>query len=152
MIYYVEDQDNPFASKRLVGYFSLTHKTINVSKQALSNKLTSRIRRFAKYNYSSGCYALPVILIGQIGKNYTNGNDKYITGNVLLELAFQSITIVQKYIGGKFVYLESEDKDKLTQFYQENGFSQFGKRKLDRDEVDIDGKYLLQWICYMGKK
>lgn len=152
LIYYIEDEENPSVSKRLVGYFSLTHKTINVSKHALSNKLTTRIRRFAKFNYVNDSYALPVILIGQIGKNYTNSNNKLIEGNTLLELAFQSITIVQKYIGGKFVYLESEDKKYLAQFYRDNGFSQFGKRKLDRDEVDIDGKYLLQWICYMGKK
>lgn len=152
LIYYIEDEENPSVSKHLVGYFSLTHKTINVSKHALSNKLTTRIRRFAKFNYVNDSYALPVILIGQIGKNYTDGNNKLIGGNTLLELAFQSITIVQKYIGGKFVYLESEDKECLTKFYKENGFSQFGKRKLDRDEGDIDGKYLLQWICYMGRK
>lgn len=152
LIYYIEDEQNPAESKRLVGYFSLTHKTINVSKQALSNKLKTRIRRFAKNNIVDDCYSLPVILIGQISKNYTDGNNELIEGSTLLELAFQSITIVQKYIGGKFVYLESEDKECLANFYKENGFSQFGKRELDRDEVDLDGKYLLQWICYMGKK
>lgn len=151
LIYYVEDDEDTNCPKRLVGYFSLTQKTINISKKALSNKLSSRMRRFAKYDYDKGCYSLPVILIGQLGKNYKNGNNKYIKGDELLELAFQNITLVQKYIGGRFVYLESEDKEKIVNFYKNNGFLQFGKRKLDGDEVNIDGKYLLQWIYYMGK-
>lgn len=151
LIYYVENDEDENCPKRLVGYFSLTQKSINISKRALSNKLSGRMRRFARYDFEKCCYILPVILIGQIGKNYKDGNDKYIDGKDLLEFAFQSITLVQKYIGGKFVYLESEDKEKLVEFYKDNGFSQFGKRKLDGDEVDLDGKYLLQWICYMGK-
>lgn len=58
----------------------------------------------------------------------------------------------QQSLSSLIYYVESEEKEKLVKFYQENGFSQFGKRKLDRDEVDIDGKYLIQWICYMGRK
>ena len=150
LIYYIEDDEDENCPKRLVGYFSLTQKTINVSKRALSNKLSTRMRRFARYDFDKNCYTLPVILIGQIGKNYKDGNNKYIDGDDLLDFAFQSITLVQKYIGGKFVYLECEDKEKLVNFYKRNGFSQFGKRKLDGDETGLDGKYLLQWICYMG--
>lgn len=150
LIYYVEDENDEKCPKKLVGYFSLTQKTINVAKKALSNKLSGKMKRFARYDNEKKSYILPVILIGQLGKNYKDGNNMYIEGNVLLELAFQSITLVQKYIGGKFVYLESEDKEKIVKFYTDNGFSQYGKRTLDGDETDIDGKYLLQWICYMG--
>lgn len=150
LIYYVENDEDENCPKKLVGYFSLTQKTINISKKALSNKLSSKMKRFARYDYDKGCYVLPVILIGQLGKNYKDGNDRFIEGDVLLNLAFQSITLVQKYIGGRFIYLESEDKEKIVNFYKENGFSQFGKRKLDGDEVNIDGEYLLQWIYYMG--
>ena len=68
LVYYIEDEENPITSKKLVGYFSLTQKTINVSKKALSNKLSSRIRRFATYNKDEKTFTLPVILIGQLGK------------------------------------------------------------------------------------
>lgn len=151
LIYFVEDGDES-VTKKLVGYFSLTQKTINISRKALSNKLSSKLSRFARFDHDKGCYVLPVILIGQIGKNYKEGCNELISGDDLLEFAFQSITLVQRYIGGKFVYLESEDKEKLVRFYAKNGFSPFGKRKLDGDETDLYGEYLLQWICYMGNK
>ncbi len=151
LIYYVENIEGCVV-KKLVGYFSLTQKSIYVSKKALSNKLSGKLKRFARFDHDKGCYVLPVILIGQIGKNYTDNGNKYISGDDLLEFAFQSITLVQRYIGGRFVYLESEDKEKLVEFYARNGFSQFGKRKLDGDETDLYGEYLLQWICYMGNK
>ena len=149
LVYYIEDEENPITSKKLVGYFSLTQKTINVSKKALSNKLSSRIRRFATYNKDEKTFTLPVILIGQLGKNYKDGNDRYLTGKDFLGLAMESISFVQRMIGGKFIFLECEDKDVLKKFYSDNGFFEFGKRKLDGDETDkLDGKYLLQWICY----
>lgn len=148
LIYFIADEDDPIGSKKLVGYFSLSHKTIKVSHKALSNKLTSRIRRFARYNFDDKTYTLPVILIGQLGKNYKDGNNVYIDGKDLLELAIESISLVQRTIGGKFIFLESEDKDKLKEFYSNNGFVEFGKRKLDGDETNLEGKYLLQWLCY----
>lgn len=152
LVYYIEDEDNQIESKRLVGYFSLSHKTINVFHKALSKKLIGRIHRFARYNYDDKSYTLPVILIGQLGKNFKDGNNKFITGRDLLELAIESVSMVQKTIGGRFVFLESEDKDKLKEFYRQNGFVEFGKRKLDGDETNLDGRYLIQWLCYPSKK
>lgn len=151
-MYYIEDEDNQIESKRLVGYFSLSHKTINVFHKALSKKLIGRIHRFARYNYDDKSYTLPVIRIGQLGKNFKDGNNKFITGRDLLELVIESVLLVQKTIGGRFVFLESEDKDKLKEFYRQNGFVEFGKRKLDGDEMNLDGRYLIQWLCYPSKK
>lgn len=54
-------------------------------------------------------------------------------------------------IGGKVIFLECEDKDSLKKFYMDNGFFEFGKRKLDGDETNLDGKYLIQWLCYPSK-
>ena len=42
------------------------------------------------------------------------------------------------------MYLECEDKEKLLTFYQKCNFKVFGKRKLDKDETDVNGKYLIQ--------
>ena len=53
-------------------------------------------------------------------------------------------------IGGKTVYLDCEDKDKLKQFYRNNGFTEFGKRYLGSDEQDtLEGLYLIQMIKYL---
>ncbi|MCU5941466.1 N-acetyltransferase, partial [Clostridioides difficile] len=54
--------------------------------------------------------------------------------------------------GGKIVYLECEDKPKLIEFYKDNGFVDFGKRSLDKDETDsLDGGYLVQMLKYLKK-
>lgn len=90
-------------------------------------------------------------LIGQLGKNFANGYDNLIPGDVLLKLATDKARAIQAVLGGKFVYLECEDKDALLNFYGDNGFVIFGKRDLDRDERDRQsGQYLVQLLKYLG--
>lgn len=57
--------------------------------------------------------------------HYSNGNDTLISGSELLQLAIEKVKLVQKEIGGRFVYLECEDNDKLIQFYESNNFKVF---------------------------
>ncbi len=55
--------------------------------------------------------------------------------------------------GGKVTYVECEDKHKLIEFYRDNGFCEFGRRKLDRDEKDVmTGSELIQMIKYCEHK
>ncbi len=57
---------------------------------------------------------------------------------------------MQMIVGGKVVYLECEDVDRLTEFYSSNGFVAFGKRLLDRDETEtLKGEYLVQMLKYI---
>jgi len=65
-------------------------------------------------------------------------------------MAIDKIKSIQRESGGRYTYLECEDKPKLIQFYERNGFQKFGNRKLDRDEVDLDGQYLVQLMKYIG--
>ena len=96
-------------------------------------------------------YMISAPLIGQLGKNFANEYNKLIPGDVLLKLATDKVQAIQAVLGGKFVYLECEDKKSLTDFYSENGFVIFGKRNLDRDERDMQsGQYLLQLLKYLG--
>ena len=65
-------------------------------------------------------------------------------------MAIEKVKKVQNEVGGRFVYLECEDKPKLIDFYSQNGFVNFGKRYLDKDETDtLSGKYLIQMLRYM---
>ncbi len=133
----------------LVGYFTLANKIINTTKKSLSKTLRKRINKFSQYNDIYGGYAIPIPLIAQLGKNYTNGYNEQITGDELLKMACDTVQQAQLLIGGKFVYLECEDKERLVSFYSDNGFVEFGKRQLDRDEEDqFEGKYLLQMLKY----
>lgn len=140
----------------LVGYFALANKFLRVSAATLGksgSKLRSRIHWFATYDSETKSYILPAPLIAQLGKNFTNGYNKLITGDDLLAQACEKINQVQLHMGGKFAYLECEDKPKLTNFYKRNGFCAFDKRKLDKDETDkIDGQYLVQMLKYFRGK
>lgn len=136
---------------KLVAYFTLASKTILIKKDVLSKTKQRRIAKFSTFLSDLKRYVLPAILIGQLGKNYKNGIDKQITGDELLHMAFDTIKTIQNAIGGRFVFLECEDIKELKAFYENNGFDEFGKRSLDREEVDtLQGEYLIQMIKYLN--
>ena len=48
--------------------------------------------------------------------------------------------------------MECEDKQKLEEFYESNGFVCFGKRNLEKDERSKnEGEYLLQMLKDLSK-
>lgn len=137
----------------LVGYFALANKTICIPGKNLSNTLRRRISKFATYDSNLKAYILSAPLIAQLGKNYANGYNTLITGDELLNEACNKISRIQFELGGRFAYLECEDKPKLTDFYGRNGFCTFDFRKLDKDETDkLDGGYLVQMLKYIHKE
>ena len=109
------------------------------------------MRKFATYDSELKSYVLPAPLIAQLGKNYASGYNKLITGDDLLKMACDDILLVQAIVGGKIVYLECEDKEELLSFYRRNGFVEFNKRQLDKDETNINGKYLIQMLRIMRR-
>lgn len=136
----------------LVGYFTLANKYIHINpvRSKMSNTLRRRIAGFATYDSELKCYCMTAPLIGQLGKNYTNEYNKLITGDELLQIACDKVKSVQVDMGGKFTYLECEDKPVLTDFYERNGFFNFGIRQLDADEKnDFETTYLVQLLKYL---
>ncbi len=134
----------------LVGYFALASKNIRIIAKNLGNTLRKRIAKFATYDTMLKAYFLSAPLIAQLGKNYTNNYNKLITGDELLGEACNKIKKIQYELGGRFTYIECEDKQKLISFYSRNGFVEFDKRYLDPDEVDkLEGEYLVQMIKYL---
>ena len=136
----------------LVGYFTLANKIFCIDRDSLPNRIwKSRISKFSQYDTTIKRYTLSAPLIGQLGKNYSHGYDKLITGDELLHLALKKVSEMQYIVGGKIVYLECEDKERLVDFYSQNGFVNFGKRYLDHDETDkLSGDYLIQMLKYMN--
>ena len=133
----------------LVGYFCLANKYITVQRSSLSKTLRKRISKFSTLDKNIDAYCLSAPLIAQLGKNYAKELNLLITGKELLQMACQKVSAIQLDLGGKFAYLECEDKPKLIQFYTANGFFEFDKRPLDRDETNIDGDYLVQMLKYI---
>lgn len=138
-------RDNPV----LVGYFTLANKYITVASKKMSNTLRKRIAKFATHDKRVNTYCLTAPLIAQLGKNYTNEYNKLITGDELLEIACSKVAKIQLDLGGKFAYLECEDKSVLLDFYTRNGFCAFDRRNLDPDETGLDGEYLVQLLKYI---
>lgn len=127
-----------------VGYYTITSKVITVDRSVLSNTEAKKLRSQGIYNEIRQEYTVSAPLIAQLGKNFANGNDTLISGSELLQLAVDKIRKIQKEIGGRFMYLECEDNEKLLKFYKNCNFRIFGKRILDRDETGIKGDYLIQ--------
>lgn len=144
LVYFVEG-----SKRRLVGYFALANKYMTVQANKLSRTLKKRIHKFSVLDAQENAYSFAAPLIGQLGKNFADGNNQYITGDELLKLACDKVRWAQMEIGGKIVYLECEDKPKLISFYRRNGFRDFDRRKLDKDETNVAGEYLVQMIGYL---
>lgn len=134
----------------LVGYFTLANKIFCIDKDSLPNKAwKKRMIKFGQFDKTIQRYTISAPLIGQLGKNFSNGYNKLITGDELLKLALDKVREMQNIVGGKIVYLECEEKEKLIDFYSQNGFVNFGKRTLDRDETNLSGESLVQMLKYM---
>lgn len=131
-------------SREFVGYYTITSKVITVDRNVLSNNEARKLRNQGIFDTSKQKFMISAPLIAQLGKNFTSGNDTLISGSDLLQMAVNKIHKIQKDMGGRFMYLECEDKEKLLTFYQKCNFKVFGKRKLDKDETDVNGKYLIQ--------
>lgn len=148
-----------FASFRnkpvLVGYFTLANKYIRVSSKFLSkqsNSLRRKISKFAHFDRDLEAYTLSAPLIAQLGKNFSHNFNVLITGDELLMEACSRISRIQFDLGGRFAYVECEDKERLTSFYKKNGFCEFDTRELDPDETDkLCGEYLIQLLKYIHK-
>lgn len=135
----------------IVGYFAIANKMTKVKKDFFGGKMKRRFEKFAETDENANMYFASLPLIGQLGKNFQKNYNNYITGDILLNLACRQVHEVQKMIGGRFVFLECEDIEKLKNFYEENGFMCYNKRKLDKYESEDNVNYLLQMICDLSK-
>lgn len=136
----------------IVGYFAISSKDTTIKKSMLSNTKRKKIARYAKYDSTTKGYTLTIPLIGQLGKNFNNEYNKLITGDILLKFACDKIKEIQNLMGGRYVFLECEDNDKIKEFYESNGFVCYDKRSLEKDELDKNsGKYLLQMLRDLSK-
>lgn len=130
--YIVVNKDNYIAA-----IFTLAHKAVEIGDANLSNSKRKKISRYAILDSETGSYTVSAFLIAQLGKNYALDAEKRLSGNELMDLAFEVLETVQHEIGGGVVFLECEDKPKLLEFYQHevNGFVPFNERYSVSDHV-----------------
>lgn len=125
---------------RLIAYFTLTHKPSSVDGQVLSKTSRKKVEMHARMDESIQAYSVSAYLIAQFGKNYGVDGGHSISGDELMDMAFDVLERVQREIGGGVVFLECEDNPVLLKFYQNdhNRFRLFGERYSEREQV----KYL----------
>ena len=119
----------------LLGYFTLALKPLTVRGETVSNT-TKKLLRVSELDEKSDTYTMAAYLIAQLGKNYTDGRDKEITGEELIELAWMVIEEAQYLFGGMVTFLEAENEEKLLSFYRDNRFSQFDTRLTASKEAE----------------
>lgn len=124
--YLVFSKDNG----ELLGYFTLALKPLTIRGETVSNTTKRKLLRISELDEKSDTYTMSAYLIAQLGKNYTGGREKQISGRELLELAWMVIEEAQYMLGGVVTFLEAENEEKLLSFYQNNRFSPFDTRKI----------------------
>ena len=130
--YLVFSKDNG----EMLGYFTLALKPLTIRGETVSKTTKRKLLRVSELDENSDTYTMSAYLVAQLGKNYSGGRDKEITGNVLIELVWMMIEKAQYMFGGMVTFLEAENEEKLLSFYRGNRFSQFDTRQATSDTDD----------------
>ena len=122
LVFSVEDGE-------LLGYFTIALKPLTVRGEMVSNTGKRKLLRISELDEETQTYTMSAYLIAQLGKNFANGVDKRITGEELLEAAWNKIEEMQYQAGGEVTFLEANNEDKLLDFYKDNRFQKFDTRQ-----------------------
>ncbi len=132
--YLVNDED----TGNILGFFKLTHKSIIINGENLSATAKKKLARYSRLDTSTGNYMASSFLLAQFGKNYALEKADRIDGADLMKLATDVLVHIQRQIGGGIVYLDCEDKEELTTFYEKQNFKRFD----DRFSAEDNQKYI----------
>lgn len=136
-------------ANQVIAYFTVMIKIVSVQKERVAGRMKQRVARFADQPGSpdNGYYEIPAYLIAQFGKNYSPKVNESISGDELMAIAYKYIGIAQKNIGGRIVYIECDNNNKLVDFYSRNSFIAFGERPATEDNAD--GRIYIQMLRYV---
>lgn len=136
--YIVGDSDDG----AILGYFTIAHKSVNISAAGLSKTTLKKMSRYAEFNEQTNSYPVSGFLIAQFGKNYAVEGGKRITGKELMDLTQTELLELQHRAGGGNEYLDCLCDAQLINFYESEGFQLFGER------TSRDGKNYLQYMKF----
>lgn len=120
---------------KLVGFFTLAHKVLNVPAQGMSNTTKHRMERYSRLDKEKDAYLVSAFLLAQLGKNYALEAER-ITGTDLMDCVNSILEDVQYRIGGGVVYLDSVDNEHLVHFYEDvSGYKKIAERVSDAEHT-----------------
>lgn len=129
LVFSVEDGE-------LLGYFTIALKPLTVRGETISNTVKKKLLRISELDEETQTYTMSAYLIAQLGKNFANGADKRITGEELLEAAWNKIEEMQYHAGGVVTFLEANNEERLLSFYNDNRFQKFDTRQTVSNEAE----------------
>ena len=128
----------------LLGYFTLTHKALDIPAEGLSRKIKDKVNRFSALDDENKTYTVSAFLLAQLSKNYAVDRGRRLSGSELMNIVMEQLYEAQNLIGGSIVYLDCEADAKLIRFYEDEHFALFGERI-----SDSDGKRYLQYLSFV---
>jgi len=99
----------------ILAYFTLTMKSLKLNPAVSKSKIKKMD------GFRSDIKETEAVLIGQLGKNQDYKNQ--IDGKTILKTAIEIVYAVHNLIGGRIVFLECANHEKVVRFYEENGFA-----------------------------
>ena len=130
--------------KTCLAYYTLAIKPFSISAARITARQKKEMHDVAKLRVeaSNKEYSIAAYLIAQIGRNFAIENGG-VTGDEILDLAFEQIRGIKRQVGGKVVFVEYEkNKPKLLDFYKRNLFEEF-KMPSDGDKEGRLGQLFL---------
>ena len=102
--------------------------SIGQSNVEISNDLNTKMKRkIFGSTYPLG-KNIKTLLIGQLSKNYKNGNNQYITGNLLMRLVFERIKEIHSIFPSVVTHIDCKNIMVLRKYYERFGFSLFKEK------------------------
>ena len=99
----------------ILAYFTLTMKSLKLNPAVSKSKIKKMD------GFRSDIKETEAVLIGQLGKNQDYKNQ--IDGKTILKTAIEIVYAVHNLIGGRIVFLECANHEKVVKFYEENDFA-----------------------------
>ena len=118
----------------ILGYFTLTHKSVILNGEGLSKTFQKRLAAFSRLDKDTGNYVVSAFLLAQLGKNYAVEASGRISGKKMMKFVNDILLDIQRRIGGGVLYLDCEDNPKLKNFYASENFKEFADRFSSEDE------------------
>lgn len=128
----------------VAGYFSISNRPLVIARKDFLKIATTVKKRLMGIGHKTeqASYEIKGFLLGQLGKNFSEVSRKArsLTGDDLLLLAYMKVQEAHRIVGGRILYLECEDHEKIKSFYFRNGFKELEEYKSPND------------LCLMVKK
>ncbi|WP_318786103.1 hypothetical protein [Methanimicrococcus hacksteinii] len=103
---------------KVLGFFSLSGKTMHVQDDLYSKKLISRFSRISVHKVDY----VETYLVGHLSKNYFNNYNSEISGNDILLRTIQIIKEANSLVGVNVIRIDCIENEKIIRFYQAHGF------------------------------